>query len=120
MSNSFGELNVEQITIVWKFGEVEAAPTNKIVMNAHAAARCPNGKHKFRGGGISKRNLDAGMDPKYVGKMCCGGEKLSGDAYVPPELGPTAAPAQRRQPAREAPGGLAARQRGVARRRKPA
>ena len=40
--------------------------------------------------------------------------------YVPPELGPTAAPAQRRQPAREAPGGLAARLRGIARRRKPA
>ena len=40
--------------------------------------------------------------------------------HVPPELGPTAAPAQRRQPAREAPGGLAARLRGIARRRKPA
>ena len=40
--------------------------------------------------------------------------------YVPPEFGPTAAPAQRRQPAREAPGGLAARQRGLARRRRPA
>ena len=40
--------------------------------------------------------------------------------YVPPELGPTAAPAQRRQPAREVPGGLAARQRGLARRRRPA
>ena len=39
--------------------------------------------------------------------------------HVPPELGPVAAPAQRRQPTREAPGGLAARLRGIVRRRRP-
>ena len=38
--------------------------------------------------------------------------------HVPSELGPTAAPAQRRLPAREAPGGLATRLRAIERRRR--
>ena len=42
--------------------------------------RCQPGKHKFRGGGISKSNREAGMDRKYTGE-CCGGDKLPGDIY---------------------------------------
>ena len=38
--------------------------------------------------------------------------------HVPSELGPAAAPAQRRLPAREAPGGLATRLRAIERRRR--
>ena len=42
--------------------------------------RCQPGKHRFRGGGVSKSNREAGMDPKYTGE-CCGGDKLPGDMY---------------------------------------
>ena len=49
-------------------------------MNANASAttqtRCADGKHLFSNGGVSKN-----MPSKYIGKTCCGGEKLAGDSY---------------------------------------
>ena len=45
--------------------------------------RCQPGKHRFRGGGLSKINREAGMDRKYIGE-CCGGDKLPGDMYGKP------------------------------------
>ena len=48
-------------------------------MNMNAATtetRCAAGKHLFNNGGARTN-----MPSKYIGKQCCGGDKLAGDAY---------------------------------------